>query len=683
MQRNFLILSLIAFTIISGCRREDDSWSTNILAPLVQTDLGLNDLIDDSLLIEQGDGSYQLFYKYDVEIDSFNDYLSVPDTVKQVTVTLQKLILDDKTYTDTFRLIDIEPTSILLHGQTTIFPPQDFSDATDPQEIDVSKEFFTTATFRKGFLDVTIHNDLPVEIALMVFQLSNKVSGEIIIKDTFTNIQPFSNQTRTIDLAGKKVDGVMLAELLRVATNASAGAVKIDVYKGVRIELDTRELEPEYATAIFPAQNLVTDTQEVIYDFGGASVTEMKIRSGKVIMEVFSTIQEEIVLSYKIPFSGYKGNYGDPVNRVFRVPAAEKGQTQVIKQEFPIDDYIVLYKGKDPKKPPFVNAVYSELIASIEYSGIERTISLSDSVYVRFGIVDVIPEYAIGDFGSKVANLVDSINVQAFKNITGSLSLEDVRMGLIITNGFGIEANLTINNLVSRNTRTNNEVALSYSNLIGQTNLIKRATNPPFAPFEAAWVMNKTNSNIKPFLENLPDQLEVDFKIQSRPYGSNDYQDWVFNSSRMKASVYLDMPVKFGVNGLTLEQKQDFDVKQIKNLDRISSGQFILKVENQFPLSAGMVVDFLDDQDRVLLSLFDGEEVLSADLMPGQDTTAGPKLSRIEANVTAQDMDAIRNCTKVRIRAQFDSPDANRHTIYSNYRIKARLIGDFIYEQRL
>lgn len=683
MKRNFLIWTLVAITLIIGCRRDDDAWKTNILAPLVRTDMGLNDLIDDSLLIVQSDGSYQLSYRYEMEIDSFDDYLVVPDTVKQVTVTLQKLILDDRSYTDTIRLIDIDPNTIFLHGRTTTLPAQDYSDPTDPQEIDVSEEFFKTATFRKGFLDITIHNDLPVEIEDIEMRLSNKVSGEEIIRDNFTNIPPFSSKTKSIDLTGKKVDGIMLAELLHVSTLASNGEVLIDVYKGVRVELSTRDLEPENATAVFPAQDLVTDTQEVVYNFGPASVTEMKIKTGKVIMEVFSTIEEAIILKYKIPFSGYNGDFSKPVDRTFRVPPAAKGQTQVVKQEFPIDDYVVLYKGKDPQVAPFANAVYSELVASIEYSGIERSISLSDSVYVRFGIVDVIPSYAIGDFGSRDVNIVDSVMIKAFKNITGALSLEDVRMGLIVTNGFGIEANLTINSLVSRNNRTGNSVALNYSNLIGTTNLIKRATNPPFTPFESAWVINKSNSNIKPFLENLPDMLYADFHVVSRPYGSNDYQDFVFGTSTMKATIYLDMPVKFGTSGLTLEQKKDFDIREIRDFDRVSSGVFTLLVDNQFPLSAGITLEFLDNNDNILLSLFDGQIVDAADLVPGEDTTVGPKLSKITADVSEQEMDRIRECTRIRIRAGFASPDSNRHAIYSTYRLRTRLIGDFEYEQRL
>lgn len=677
------LLALTMVLMVLGCRRQDDAWTTQILAPLVKTEMGLDNLIADSFLVTNADGSYNLAYTNEIKVDSFDDYLVVPDTVQKVTVTLQKLILDDRSFTDTITLAQIDPAAVLLHGKMVDLPAQDYSDATDPQTIDVSEQFFKTATFRSGFLDVTIHNDLPVEVEIMVFKLSNQNDGSLVIQDTFRNILPYSSASKSIDLAGKTVNGVLLAELIRVKTKASNGQVLVDAYKGVRVELGTRDLEPESATAVFPAQNLVTDTQEVIYDLGEAKVTEMRIRSGKVIMEVFSTIEEEIVLDYTIPQSGYEGDFNQPIVRQFRVPPAKRGETQVIKQEFPIDDYVVRYKGKDPSVAPFYNAVYSKLIASIEYSGIERSISLHDSVYVRFGLVDVIPEYAIGDFGTKTVQLKDTIDIKAFENVTGTLSLEDVSMWLTVENGFGIEANLTVNSLVAANTRAATDVALTYANLIGNTILIARAWNPPLTPNKQSWVINKSNSNIKSFVENMPDKLVADFEVETRPNGSNDFQDFVFHQSQMKAILNLFMPVKFGVANLTLQQKEKFDIRDIKDHERISSGEFTLVVENPFPLGAEMAVDFLDDQDTVLLTLFSGQRVESGVMIPGKDSTSGSVESRIKAEVTEQQMDMIRESVRVRIRATFDSPDSDRHAIYSTYRLKAKLIGNFNYEQHL
>jgi hypothetical protein len=44
-----------------------------------------------------------------LEIDSFGDYLDVPDTLNRVNVSLQQLVLDDRELADTFTLREMAP----------------------------------------------------------------------------------------------------------------------------------------------------------------------------------------------------------------------------------------------------------------------------------------------------------------------------------------------------------------------------------------------------------------------------------------------------------------------------------------------------------------------------------------------------------------------------------------------
>ncbi|MFT5722898.1 MAG: hypothetical protein ACI9JN_000003 [Bacteroidia bacterium] len=682
--RTKFILGVAVSLLLFACNRDQKHWDTRIKAPLLKAELGFDDLLHDSLLIADTDKSYNLRYEYVFAIDSVGSYLDVPDTLDKVKITLDKLILADRTYLDTFTLREMDPTTGLFDGLTLPFDAQKIENPQGEQIIDVSEEFFKTAKFNKGFLDITIHNDLPVYVDKIIFKLVNQASGIIVAQDTFIDIAPNTSSLKSIDLAGKVVDGVMVGSIVLVETRASNGPVLIDADKGVRLELSVHSLEPEYATAIFPEQTLVEDKQEVLYKFGGPLITEIKARTGWVKMKISSTIQEEIIIDYSFPNSGEEGDFNKPFTKQYRVPAASPGTIQVIEGEFPLDGFVMQYKGKDPTQAPFFNTVYSELTARTVYSGKVRDLSLDDFVEIEFGLVDIKPEYAFGDFGRKEFEVNETVDIAIFKDVSGKLDLEVVKMNLFLDNAFGIQALTTVNSIVATNSNNNTTVSLTHPWLIGQDVLLTRATNPPLIAHTQFYEFDDVSSNIKDFVEVLPDKITTNIKIISRPNGSRDYTDFVKDDSYLRARLSVSLPVHFAADNLTLVQKQAFNFSELENSDKIKSGAFKLRVENNFPLDATVEVEFLNENDEVMLSIFNSGEKIEAGVVNSlTGKTDGPVLSYLTATVSVQQMDIIREATKIRIRSVFDTPNGSPNKIYSDYLLKTQLSADFVYEQTL
>ena len=653
-----------------------------MIAPIFQSDLSLDDLVTDSLLKTNGDNSYNLVYTYENKIDSFSEILQVPDTVNESRVSLQQLVLGDETLIDTIRLRDIAPETILLNGKTVELPAQDIKSSGDGEEIDISENFFKSATIKSGFLDIDLKNDLPVEVELLIFKLTNKNNGALIALDTFENILPFDSASKSIDIGGKEIDGVLIGEMVQLKTKASNGPVLVNANKGVRIELRVRELKVEKAVAVFPQQTLVKDTTEVKYNLKSAKVTEMHIKKGNVAVTVISTLEEDIIINYKVPNSGKDGNFSNPIDLTFKVPAAPPGQIQSYTEIVPIDGYTIRYKGKDPFSAPYYNAIYSELTASTVYSGIERNLSLSDSVIVRFGLTDIVPAYAIGEFGNRSFGVKDTLKIDALRNLHGAIALEDATMDFEITNGFGIEADFTLNSLKSINTRTNKEVGLSYY-IVGNTELIFRAFNPPFMPYIKNYTMDGSNSNIKDLLENLPNQMAYDVDLKSQPRGSRDFTDFIFDIGSFTTKLTLDLPVNFGLDSLQLNKLADFNFTDLNNHDQIIEGEFKLRVDNDYPIEAYLVLEFLNENEQVLFTAFEGQKIEAASLKPGEDLTVGPQLSYLRTMISPAEMDLIRSSKFIRIKTMFDTPDSQNHKVYDHYQLKTKLLADFIYEQKL
>lgn len=678
--KRYIYLLLFMVVGLSACKKEKFINQSEWLTPLFTAEMGMSDIVVDSMLVKNTDNSFDLVLSYDEKIDSLLEILEVPDSVEEVSVSLTQLVLDDRTFTDTLTLVEMYPPAILLNGQYTSLDAQDIT-SDKGTTIDVSEQFFQTATFNEGFLDVTIYNDLPVEVETIEYELVNFDDRSVIISDAFNNLLPNSSVSESYDLAGKTVDGKMDALLKRIKTKASNGDVLIEANKGIRVELKVRDLKPQSATAIFPAQNLIEREDETTYNFGGPQITTMFLLGGEVQMKVFSTINEEIILEYEVPESKHKVT-GESIKRTFIIPPAVNGEPSEVDQSFPIQDYEITYKGKDPGVPPFFNTFYSTLTARIEYTGEVRSLSLEDSVYVQFGLVDVKPDLAIGDFGKKTYNFSDPIDVPLFRDISGNISLEDASLLLGFENAFGIEAAIEIDGVEGINSNKGQTVGMA-STVFNDDIYLRRGTNilTGVRPYYKTVEFNKSNSNLKLFLENTPDKIKPQFSVTTRPNGSNNLTDFAFHNSYLKTSVELQVPLHLGMEDLSLVKKQAFRWGE-EELSGLMSGTFKLRVDNMFPWSALIQLEFLDANDTVLKTyLGTPDDLIKSGTIDAQTNKVSQSAeSELEFLLNSTDVQTLRSAEYIRMTVVFNTPEAKRYKIYDDYKIDLKLIGDFIYE---
>lgn len=678
----FISLALI----LASCSRKELSltWDIDAALPLAGISIGITDLLPDSMISENADGSLNLVYQRQLVLDSFDQILKVPDTLNEVSVNLQKLILDERTLEDTVKLREIFPQAVLLNGQTVELPALDISDAGQGQVIDVSEAFFRTATFRKGTIEIEINNDLPVKAEVLKFRLKNQDDGVIILEDEFRDIEPNSSKIKQYDLKGKRVNGVMIGEIPQVKTAPSNGPVLVEANKGVRLKLRVFDLEPESATAIFPAQTLVADSQEVTYNLGGAKVTSMQLTKGTVVMDVISTIEEEIVLDYNIPDSRERESGGASIRRVYRVPPAPRGGVSMIQERFPIDGFFVVYKGKDQNAEPYYNTVYSILSARIEYSGIERSISLTDSVRVRFGLIDVEPYYATGEFGGRSVTTTGKTDISMLKNLKGGINLEDIRLKIGVVNTFGLEAGVDIRQFTGVNTRSGKSVKLSGTPIQSQVLINKAFNRPPLIPANDSFVFNRTNSNLKQFVENLPDELHYDLRAVTSPRGTINLNDFIFSFSSLKANVELEVPVNIRFDSLMYVQATRLSVQDAEQLAKAESGSLKLMLENGFPFSLGLGLQFRDDQGNVLFEILETERhQVSAAATDASGKVLLPQTAVFNIPLSGADLVKIRQATHIQWSGFANTKEAVRHKLYEDYRAVFKLLFEGRYEAEI
>ena len=191
MKKSSTLVFLTLIVLIS-CRKEKFVSESNWVVPVLESELNLGDILPDSLSKTNSDGSMDVVYETSYGVSNVSDIVQIPDTIEVSEVTLSSLTLDDRSFNDTLTLLELYPASALFHNQTTILPGQDIQ-ANEGTVVDVTEEFFTTATFVSGYIDITIFNDLPVVAEVLEFELRNDEDKSAIVSGVFNDLQPNSS----------------------------------------------------------------------------------------------------------------------------------------------------------------------------------------------------------------------------------------------------------------------------------------------------------------------------------------------------------------------------------------------------------------------------------------------------------------------------------------------------------
>ncbi|MBL4655080.1 MAG: hypothetical protein JKY33_04585, partial [Bacteroidia bacterium] len=478
MKRINYISLLIIFALLynSGCKREDNlSWDVKVLAPLISSTLTIHNIIQDSLVQQNSDSSLSLVYQNNIYSVSIDSLIKIPDTTFYKTISIDSLKLATKQIVHPISLGEVAQNAgivgqliIASDGSTSAIPALTGLTVND---IDMdANDFFKTATLDKGFMDVTIENGWPIDISNLIYQFTNKISGDTVAIDTFAYIPVGDIQTQTVSIAGKTIEGDLLAQIVNMDSPGSGGPVPIDTSDVLTLTLKVYDLRPYAATAIFPAQNIINSYDVVKYNLGGAELTTIFIKEGQVEVEVISTLQDTLYFQYLIP-SAKKNGQEFVVNAI--VNPAPPGDTSHLLKYYDFSGYTLDLTGPSGDS---LNTFYSSVIGRIDSTGRIVSLSLVDSIFVYTGVVNLVPDYVSGYIGQdtvKAGPAKTDINI--FKKIkSGTLDLSDVELTLSIDNGFGADAIVKINDIQTINNTTSSSISLSGS-VLDDPFIIQRA----------------------------------------------------------------------------------------------------------------------------------------------------------------------------------------------------------------
>ncbi len=679
-----ILLVLGLFLVCCACNRKvnNPSWETDLLVPLAKSSLSIEQLVSDSLKEVNADNSVNLIFSKKLSDFSIDSLITLPNSTFDNNTNIGSIGLDDRLVNYRISLGMIAnnwpvwgPFVIANNGMINSLP-NITAITSGPFTLNVN-DVFEVATFQSGFMDFTIHNNFPVDIANVNFEIKNAIAGNVVVNETFAYIPAGTSQTKTVDLTGLTVEGLLDVSILNLDILGGNQNILIDTTDDLQVDLVLRSMKLQSATAVFPSQNLVDEKVSTSLLIDNIKLKEAKISSGSVLIESTSTIEDTIYFTYSIPGATLSGV---PFLTEIVIPPAPPGGS--VTRQFPYDfsNYELDLSGDLGNS---ANVIYSELTGRIDSTGKKITLSLADSLVIHVSTENLKPYYVRGFLGNDTlgeSNQSESLDL--FDVITdGSLEIEEVSAFISIDNYLGIDGNIRINELTARNDQTGNSVSLTGSHVASDISILA-ATDNPHISTHTELTLSNGNSNITSLINVLPNALDFDIQAYLNPGVdtlTTDFEDFAYDTNTLDVALNLSIPLSLIANNLTLKDTADFQMQSTQDLDQTVSGKLNFIVDNGFPLSSNIRIRFLDETYQVLDSLVSQSEILAGTPINGKIVTPRRTINTFDINNDR--LNSISAASYVEFEVTFNSSSStNFNKIYDDYSIDFVITADVKYE---
>ena len=675
---NILRILIPALTLIylSSCRKvfNKAEWAPEASFPIAYSDLDIGNLITDTSEIKtDSNGLVSIVFKQKLDsltLDVLDTFSAPPfyrnfklDSLKlTVPAFVQKYSLGDLANS----LINSADQQNRIYGIVLIaYNGQRLSDIPVPIPATLSfpvrnlplslNQFFQTAELKTGTMELRITNELPMKIDNMDFSIKNASDNSPLIQESGISIDPSSSFFRSYDLAGKVVEGNLLVDIpiMNLITDKNA---RIDTSAAINVEMLFSNLTVNSAIAVFPDQDVVTDRQAVsLENMGDLELKEAIIDEGTIVMDVKSTIQDSIFITYSMPNTTQNG-----VPLVFKgvVPPAKLNQATIIQLSVPVKNY--LFNFSYP--PDYFNRFFYDFRAHVKNTGKKVYLNLKDSIEVNVYLKGVRPKYVRGYLGSLDTTIEASVGTDLFSKINAEqLAPESVKLSLEVENGLGVNGIINLESLSASNASGQSVIATDPQ-LLGQDFAIAAATNPPFLQ-STTILKSSPNSNFADLVTLFPDNFN--YKVHVRVGGlPKDTNNFVFGNSRLKPVLLIDVPLNVSVRGLIL--RDTIPVNSSKIEIENNGGVLRLLAYNGFPFYANVKLTFLSASGTVVV--LDGIGTMEAgDIDPATGKVVAKKFSKIEFRFDASQLNLVTTSQQMVLEARFNTPSDKKVKIYSDY----------------
>lgn len=428
-----------------------------------------------------------------------------------------------------------------------------------------------------------------------------------------------------------------------------------------------------------PGTQLLPLTDATQYNLGDLALKNVVVREGRLRLKVSSVLATKVEFNYQIPGATKLGSVFETVQTV---EAGSSANPTTLALDFDLAGYTIDLTGVTGTGFNTLATIF--LIKTAADGDTVDIVANQEFFSLEYGFEGVLPDYGLGYFGQESSNSEnETTELDILNRITdGQMFLDSVTIGLSITNPVGADARFKLDQLTSINTRNSSTINLSHA-IMGSNILLSRAqdvsaTAESVVPYQVNYELNNANSNIKQFIENLPDQLGFTFGFELNPLGNvSAGNDFFYYDRPFQALMDIDIPLRTTLTNLTLVDTLDWNLSDLGVVESINSGSFTLVANNAMPLE-GMMELILMDENAIALDTLLVPSTIAAPPLDASNKVIAPLESRIEIPIPSKTSNILAQTKKVRFRVRFNTANQpDMIEFYDNNFIDVKLIGNF------
>lgn len=425
----------------------------------------------------------------------------------------------------------------------------------------------------------------------------------------------------------------------------------------------------------FEIPGVVVDDQ---FNLGELALKKVTVRSGKLKLKMKSVVETSLDFEYNIPLATL---YGNQFLSSGVIPPGSPTDTAVAEFEFDLANYTIDLRGLDGTG---FNRLVSSFRLNTSLDGETVTIPSGTILKLEYSFTDIVPNYGVGYFGQQSSDTEDqNSKIDVLDRITdGQMFLDSVTIGLHIVNGVGADARFNLDRLSSINSRTGTTIDLSHE-IVGSNILLTRALDitgnaADVIPNTVDYELNNANSNIKQFIENLPNELGFTFGFDLNPLGNvSAGNDFFYYDRPFQALMNIDIPLRTRLDNLTLVDTIAWNLSESGVVESVNSGTFTLIAVNGLPLSGSVELIMLDE-NMVELDTLVAPSTIMSPALDVNNRVVEPLETRLNIPVPESVTAVLPQTKYVHIRATFNTAgQPELMEFYDTYGIDLKLIGNF------
>ena len=405
-----------------------------------------------------------------------------------------------------------------------------------------------------------------------------------------------------------------------------------------------------------PGTTFVNAIEEHSFDLDDIQLKSIRVKDGRVKVKVYNPLGTKVL--FKVQMPGVTQN-GVMFEQNYSVDAGSVANPTVKEEWLELSNYQIDLRGVSGLE---FNILQTKLSLTTDPNGVPVSISSAYDFKFEASLTDIKVDYAKGYFGSKVFSDVADFNIDFLSKITeGTLDLPETALQISIENGIKVPVRGQLHYLKNTN-QLGNTVSLT-SPEIGPSFYISPAVGAwsslQFISQELSF--DPVNSNLESFLENLGAANEASYEVQLNPWGNTSAgNDEAFPNSRIKVKASAQLPLKLGLDGLTLRDTFDINFKQNDAQTHVESGLIYIDVTNAFPFSCDPVLYLMTEDGQILHTLIGSSQISSCE-MAAIDPIDGLKKqsSHIEFLLGKEQLADLALLKKIIVEARFDSPNSS------------------------